>query len=219
MVLEILKIIAPIVIAFIGIIVPAANLYFENKKLKKENKNLKQEVEDISQPIEMDLKFFNSIKDIVENIFQITKADRFLILTATNGTKEMKFATAVYEQHNKNEKISLSIGATSKYVRFEFDSEYKRMLKEAENVGPINLNVEKMQPCDLKIIYEAEQIKHSKVFFLVRMKIDDINDRVFYCSVATKSEHEYTKVERLLIRTQIDKMKQMFRAEYQDLLK
>jgi hypothetical protein len=205
--IEFLEVIIPLLIAFVGILIPAIRLYLDNRKLKNENNNLNEKIKDLSLDLEIDLQVFNDVKDIAENILFKTKADRFLILTATNGTRDMRFATAVYEQHKKTNKVVLSLGATGKYVKFEFDSSYKKMLKEAEIQGSIELQTEKMGDCDLKSIYENESVKFSDVHFLMRGKIDELNDRLFYCSIATHENAPFTKIEKLNIKSNIDKLK------------
>jgi hypothetical protein len=93
-----------------------------------------------------------------------TTADRFLILTATNGQRDLRFANAIYEHHDTNPKVNLSIGATGRYVKFEFDSHYK-MLKQAERYGYVNYDIGAMQDCDLKYLYIAEEVNTAMYFF------------------------------------------------------
>lgn len=213
------KLVVPIVLALIT----ASGLWFKTyldyrtelkkrQNLSKENETLKQEVYDLSLPVEMDLQTFNDIKDIVEEIFYATKTDRFLILTATNGVKDMRFATAVYEHHKHKEKVALSIGATSKYIKFEFDSAYRLMLKRAEAEGCVVLNTDEMEECDLKAIYDSEEVKHSVVSFIMRAKMDAQNDRLFYCSTATHTETAFTKNELVHIRIAVGKLKNIFKS-------
>lgn len=203
-------IVIPLIVSLIGISVPAIRLFSENKKLKTENKDLKKTIIDSSFGIYTDLKFFNDIKDTVENIFINTKADRFLILSATNGTRDFRFATAIYEHYKKTDKVFLSVGAVGKYVRFEFDSHYKELLKSTEVNEFVDLSTEKMQESDLKQIYLTEEIKHSRVYFLLRSKIDAENDRIFYCSASTHSDNEYTPREKTILKIQLNKLKNLF---------
>lgn len=209
---EIIKGFSIILVAFVTAFGgAAAKFHYENKKLKEKNDLLKNEIKDLSISIQMDLQIFNDIKSIVENILFNTKADRFLILTATNGTSNMRFASAIYEQHKKSEKVLLSIGATGKYVKFEFDSHYREMLKNAENLGTIHFETATMLDSDLRNIYETENISFSNIHFLMRGKIDDANDRLFYCSVATHCDEDFTKSENVIIKTSIDKLKSKFK--------
>lgn len=211
------KFILPLLISFIGawisiVKIRAArkDLIFEREakqKLVTENENLKVEIADMSEALVMDLTMLNNIKDSVLRIFQNTKTDRFLILTATNGKTEMRFATAVYEQHRDNPKVFLSIGATNKFKRFEFDEAYKTMLKNVENQGMISYTTETMANGDLKYIYQNEKINHSLVYFLSRNKMTEEKDRLFYCSVATHEEEAYTDACVSLIKASVDVIK------------
>lgn len=176
--------------------------------LKEENLSLKEEVKDFSEPLMMDLEMFNSIKNAVQRIFDATKADRFLILTAYNGKTYLKFATAVYEQHKHNDKIQLSIGAVGKYIRFEFDDVYRNMLKTIENKGYTTLDVEFMPEGDLKSLYQGENVNHSLIYFLDRIPIDGERDRLFYCSIATHDYEPYTGEEIIVVKSSIDAIKQ-----------
>jgi len=205
--LELLKALTPIIVCIIGLAIPIYKLYTENKKLKSSNVFLSEKIEDLTISLQLELQTFNGIKDIAENILHNTRADRFLILTATNGTKDMRFATAVYEHHKTNPKVILSLGATGKYIKFEFDSCYKKMLKDAELYGSVDLVVDEMEDCDLKYIYDNEEVKHSKVNFLFRGKIDDKNDRLFYSSIATHDKKKFSKKEDSIIKMNIDKLK------------
>ena len=81
------------------------------------------------------------------------------------------------------------------------------MLKEAEVQGLIELQTEKMSDCDLKSIYENEGVKFSDVHFLMRGEIDELNDRMFYCSIATHENAPFTKTEKINIKSNIDKLK------------
>ena len=108
--------------------------------------------------VKISLQSFNKLYNLVHSVFSKTTADRFLILGAHNGTAQMRFASAYYEQHKDNNDIEvsdvmLSFGAVSKFVNFEFDEHYRKMLKEAENEGVVELIVDKMPDCDLKYIY------------------------------------------------------------------
>lgn len=215
---EILQTLNPLLISIITVVGGAAiKFYFDAKalkqkyKLEKETSNsLKEEIQDKSISIQMDLETLNTIKNCFDQVLRKTKADRVLILTATNGVSDLKFATAIYEHHKDTSNVMLSIGATNKYVRFEFDSEYKKMLKETEIHGVVNYDVKNMKDCDLKTIYESEKINFSNVYFLMRKPIDDENDRLFYCSIATHSETNYTKIENLISKTIVDRVKTKF---------
>lgn len=211
MMFEIVSIIVPVITTLIVTSVPFYKLILENKKLKIQNTKLKDELVDYTLGVQVDLEFFNTIKNVVDTILTETKVDRFLILTATNGTKDFRFATAVYEHHKKTDKVMLSIGAVGKYIRFEFDSEYRNMLKSAEQNGFVDYTTSLMPNSDLKEIYLTEEIKHSRIAFLLRGTIDKVNDRLFYCSMATHDEVSFTPRDKSIMKVQTDKLKTIFK--------
>ena len=194
--------------ALLGTIGVIAAAYINT--LKQENKELKRKNKDLSQELVFDLSTFNEINQIVADMFRTTKSDRFLILAATNGTTELRQATVLYEQHfiDGENKAVLSLGATQRYKNYEFDSHYLQTLKRCEiEKNGVFFEVANMPDCDLKNIYDLEQIKHSSVHFLSRNKIDDNNDRLFYCSVATHNPTNYCQQGRTLIHGYIGQIK------------
>lgn len=187
--------------AIIGLILQNIRIWRKYLVLKRENDNHH------NSGIQAELEVFNEMRNIIDTIFHNTKADRFLILTALNGKTDFRFATAVYEQHNNIKKTLLSIGATSKYVKFEFDDKYKNMLKLAEREAFIYLETAKMEASDLKSIYMYEQIKFANIYFLLRKKIDERNDRIFYCSVASHSDVGFSDEENVIIKAHVNQIK------------
>jgi hypothetical protein len=165
-----------------------AYLQFRNKALGTINKKLEKEKKDLSNGIMVDLTSFNDIQNSVNLLFQKSSVDRFLILTAMNGKEDLRVCTAIYEQVSVNgeTKSFLSLGATGRYINFVFDDHYKQMLKSIERYGKKEIcKVENMPNCDLKRIYDAEKVSEAYVYFLKRAKIDEDNDRIFYCSYGT----------------------------------
>lgn len=194
--------------AFLGTIGVTAAAYINT--LKQENKELKKKNDDLSQELVFDLSTFNEINSIVADMFRTTKSDRFLILTATNGTRELRQATVLYEQHfiDGEPKTILSLGATHKYKNYLFDAHYLKTLKQCEiEAKGVHFEVDKMEDCDLKTIYELEGVTYSSVHFLSRNKIDNQNDRIFYCSVATHSENNYCKQAKLLVHNYVGQIR------------
>lgn len=176
--------------------------YFLKKRedKKEQRKNLDVDVE---------LFKFNDLKEAVDNILFTTKADRFLILMANNGKEEMKFATAIYEQHKNNQELSFSIGATNKYIKIEFDDEYRHMLKEAEKEGVFRMNVKNMKECLMKNVYLTEKVTQSNCYFL-RRYIDyktENKDLLLYCTLASHSEELYDIFDETKFKTFIDYIK------------
>lgn len=203
------------VLSLIGTIISsgiAAWAVVRSKKIEKENKELKKS----NNALELlfDFNIFNNIVHHVNEAFKNTKADRYLTLYATNGKSDFRFVTAMFEHHKEGEHTRLSMGAVSKYVKLETDNEYKRLLKEAEINGIAYLDVIEMEDCDLRNIYIAEKVFHSAVMFLNRIPMNDSNDLLLYCSLATHNINEYTQDEKLIIkrlsgalRNETDKLK------------
>jgi hypothetical protein len=71
----------------------------------------------------------------------------------------------------------------------------------------VNYDIGAMQDCDLKYLYIAEEVAHSNVFFLIRTRIDDENDRMFYCSVSTHQEKPFTQAETMIMKAHITGLK------------
>ena len=156
------------------------------------------------------LKAFSEISEHVLEVFKQTKADMYLILCAHNGKEHLRFASAIYEQIDDEKKdAKLSFGAVSKYVNFEFDDYYRKMLKEVEVEGSIELDVTTMPDCDLKYIYENERVSHSNVYFINRIKDYDGkgNDLLIYSTFATHNKEGFSDGELIRIRTAINNVK------------
>lgn len=189
----------------IWMLVYGQKLKRQNALLKNENSIQKETLESIE--LIVDLKLFNIIKSCIHEIFSKTKADRFLILYANNKGTELRFATAVYEEHKDSGYVSFSIGAVKKYDHFQFDEAYKNMLKSTEVFNETHYEVALMPEGNLKDIYDAEKIKHSSIYFIKRFPKDEKVDIVVYSSVATHNEEPYTASEKIIIKGQMDVLK------------
>jgi hypothetical protein len=187
------------------------NLEKAKTQILQNQKNiLETELEDLSLNLRLEITNFNVLANSIQTIFHKTKADRFLILTANNGKGYMKYASAILEQHKNGAKMFLSVGATSKYINFKFDEPYRDMLKSTEELGLVSFDVDTMPDCDYKDIMISEGLNFSNVYFLKRSKIDDNNDRLFYCSIATHDSKTYTRTENIIIKSEVDKIKTNF---------
>lgn len=176
--------------------------YFLKKREDKKEKSK-------SLDVDVELFKFNDLKEAVDNILFTTKADRFLILMANNGKEEMRFATAIYEQHKNNQELSFSIGATNKYIKIEFDDEYRHMLKEAEKEVVFRMNVKNMKDSLLKNIYLTEKVTQSNCYFLRRYadyKTEN-KDLLLFCTLASHSEELYDVFDETKFKTFIDYIK------------
>lgn len=176
----------------------------ENKKLKQENHSSKIELSCLKVLFES--TFYHLLSQKIHDLFDNTKADRFLILFAINGKDTFKHVTVCYEAY----KDSRYAGAISRYVRLSIDDSYKTLLKGIESSKYISLTTSSMPKDSLLYnIYssESEKIKHSVVKFLGRKAVDADNDVLFYCSAATRQAKRFTNKELTNIRYNVDSIR------------
>jgi hypothetical protein len=181
----------------------------DKEVLNAQNKKLKKKF--LSSSMKIDLADLNEIKIIVEDVFQKTAIDRFLLLSAVNGKEDFNFVSALYEQHEGRDECLLSIGATSKYIDIETDDSYKEMFKIVEKLHPLILDVQKMRDCILKRFYFSEKVLHSGVLFLSRKSLDESNDRLLIVSWATHVDTPIEETTKLIIQGATNRMKPYFK--------
>ena len=210
---------AGIVIALIsvsGVIVAATINYFKDIKVKRLEAKIKEAVQK-AEDAELDsnertlklgalnrlLDFtsFNEIRDSVDRMFDRTKADRFMIIIAMNGTTDFRVISVIFEQH-KNRKWK--VNAIIRYRDVEIDERFKQTLKDAERYGCVDFETATMKPQLLKDFYIIEKVKHSKFRFLHRQSIDDKHDVVIYSSIATHEDEPFTSIEETIIKTEYE---------------
>lgn len=208
-----------IVIALIsvfGVISTAMIAYLRDirvKKLQAELDNQTEELEELTLKSNertlklgalnrlLDFTSFNEIRDSVDRMFDNTKADRFMIIIAMNGTTDFRVISVIFEQH-KNKKWK--VNAIIRYRDVEIDDAFKKTLKDCEKYGSVNFDVKKMKPQLLKDFYVIEKVKHSKFRFLHRQKIDERNDVVIYSSIATHESEPFTHLEETILKTEYE---------------
>ena len=180
----------------------------ENEKLQIEIARLHEEKADISVKLSfidriMDIPFFNELAHSINRIFKATKADRFLILIAKNGSKEFNLVTVVFEQH-KNDEYKINAIRRYRNVDISEDMHYKQMLRNAERKGVQELDTSTMPNCLLKQFYLEEKVTHSKVRFLLRKPIDAKNDFVVFSSLATHNPVPFSIREKVFVKTEYE---------------
>lgn len=187
----------------------------EKKKYNLEVKKLEQEIayfkkQELDACIKisfidriMDFPFFNALANSVDRIFDLTKADRFLLLIAKNGKTDFSIVNVVFEQH-KSKDYKINAIARYRNVDVSQDPAYRRMLKDAEHNGVVDLETATMPECLLKQFYLMEKVTFSKVRFLARKPIDEDNDFVIYSSLSTHDNEPFTLAERTFIKTQYE---------------
>ena len=224
--LELIQSIIPHIAAVILALI-SGFFMLKTKKLELKTKNLKEENEKASEQVEkakieerkakielsalavlFDTKFFNFLEEKVGDIFNNTRATRFLILYAINGKTDFKHATVTYE-HIRGEKGK---GAIKRYTKVKIDDGYRNLLKVIEEFGSFTLNVNEMNKEDLLYkIYTMpqEEVNHSIVKFIARKRIDENNDLIFYSTIATTDNEEFTQGEKTYIRMIFSHIREM----------
>jgi len=149
----------------------------------------------------LDFQAFNQIKESVDRIFETTKADQFLILIAVNGKTDFRLVSVIFEQHKTSR---YKVNAIIRYRDVEVDDEYRKLLKEVEHEGSVDLDVMKMKPQLLKDFYTIENVKHSKLRFLHREHLNDNNDIILYSSVVTHNKDKWTNLEDAIIKMEYE---------------
>lgn len=189
-----------------------AKLKREAQETREEAASLKQEIEDMSESVQVSVEALHVIQTTVNKMFQDTNADRFLILVARNGSTNPNRTTAIYEQHKAQGRASISIGAVHRYVDFQLDDHYRKMLKLAENNGAVYFVTDQMPQSALKSIYEYEEVIGSGVHFLMRTPITDQQDRLWYCSVATHNPAGFSNSDITLTKGYIGGVRQAIKT-------
>jgi len=149
----------------------------------------------------LDFTSFNEIRTSVDRIFLKTKADRFMILFAMNGTHDFRVISVIFEQHKNPE---WTVNAIIRYRDVEIDQRFKNILHETESIGEIDYDVSEMHPQLLKNFWVIEGVKHAKVRFLHRHHIDKENDVVIYSTIATHSDEPFDSLENTIIKTEYE---------------
>ena len=208
-----------IIVATIGgasIIISGLIAYVKDLQIKRieiENKEMKSRLElndDIATEANIKINIldklgnlivFNEIRASVDRIFESTHATRFLILFAVNGTREFRTISVVFEQHKDPQ---LKVNAIVRYRDIQIDDEYRRLLKNVESFGSVDLDVDTMPNQLLKDFYTIEQVTHSQMKFLNRKHIDEYNDLVMFCSIATHEQKRFDNLDNAIINSELD---------------
>ena len=190
------------IISIAGVLVPAFLLHkrevgkiqLEMRKHISEKKEYKIKTDVLDKVLEF--SSFNMIKDAVDEIFEMTKADRFLILIAVNGKVDFNIVSVIFEQHKSND---YKVNAIARYRSLSIDEKYRLMLKNTEKNGTVCMVTSEMEDSLLKNIYEIEGVKFSSIRHILRSSVDDDNDILVYSSIATHVDRKFTKLEKTKI--------------------
>lgn len=163
---------------------------------------------------DLDIRF--TITDIqklsvkIENLIEITRVDRFLLLKAENG-QSVSNATAILSNFDQRKLLEL-------YDHVEIDDFYREMLTIAEARGFFAMETRRM-PSDSRLrgYYEDEHVVFANCYFLARFVVKG-KAVIFYCTAATTQGDKFTARELREIERLIDYLKQTMRREIERIL-
>lgn len=214
--IDTLNVLIPSILIFISTIITGRWLHKrEMIKVKKTVQKAEEKAEVSSKRSEyipriMSLSNGMDLKRAVNEIFEKTKATRFLILIAVNGKYDLNSVSCLWF-HYKNESHEVDPTYIYNNVDITEDTFYKGMLKKISKYSHhyVDVDTRKMPQSILKDIYLDEEVMHSKVGFLTRAPIDGENDMLAFFSCATDedtdegfSEHENNLI-KLIVNSRI----------------
>jgi hypothetical protein len=150
----------------------------------------------------LQMKVMSDLNKVVEETFQETNADRFLVLMAANGIEKYKVVSALYES-SKSDKELRVVDAVRRYQNILIDDQYREMLYMAEQYGLVWLKTNEMEDCLLKELYVSEGVTESFIFFLFRKSMSEKNDVMLYTSLATHCKDGFSLMQRTLLQMQV----------------
>ena len=180
--------------------------------LKKRYEKKEDPQESNSLSIKLMISTLSKLNDEINYTFERTSCERFLILFGENGEKSLKYVTAIFEFHKETQELSLSVGATNKYVKIEIDSAYNEMIKKAEIEGVFKFDyIEANQSALLTKYYKSEKIKHSNLNILKRLRnsLCKGRDLVYFVSWAKHSDGAFTDIDEAIIELCNSKLKHL----------
>lgn len=149
----------------------------------------------------IDLELISIISGKVDEVFYNTGIDRFLLLIAVNGKDSFNVVSVVYERH-KTGSGATRIDAIDRYSHVIIDADYKKMLKDAEIEGRVLMDVDMMNTDSILYnLYRAEGVTASIVKLISRVRVDNENSLLLYCSFATHDESKISKRDELFVHT------------------
>lgn len=136
------------------------------------------------------IRTFNGLNNAVRELFRETRADRFLILIAINGTVHYKTVSVIYQKHEND---GDDHDAVKRYGNIVIDDAYRKMLKDAEYKGCVNVLTAQIKDTLLGNIYRIEKIIQSRVYFVKRIMLEEKGkDVMVYVSIATHDKKGFT---------------------------
>lgn len=204
------------IISALALIITGVIAYKKDIRIKKieiENKEMKSQLtsgDDILTESNIKITIldklanfaiFNQIKTSADRMFKETKADQFLILFALNGKRDFRTVSVVFEQHQHPK---WAVNSIIRYRDVQIDDDYRRLLKNVEAFGEVDVDISTMPNQLLKDFYLIEHVKHAKIKFLHRKSLDESNDMVMFSSIATHENEAFNNLESAIIKTEFE---------------
>jgi len=157
----------------------------------------------IKDKISGQLKKIDAVNTLA-NIYEAKEAMHKNVLKKF-GKEDFNFVSVCYEKTKRKS----GRGAIYRYVHVEIDDHYRKMLKFVEHNKQTYLNVELMEQCLLKDIYQSlvEGVKHSGIHFIARKQVDELNDILIYSSMATTNNEDFSVIEKTTIKLAMDSIR------------
>ena len=151
------------------------------------------------------------INQLMRACISKTPLDRFLILKLTNGANELingvykrYLATAINEEHR-----DIHVSVRELYQNIPVDDDYKKMVLRAYERKYYEFITEKEPHCDLKEIYEREEIKYALIYY-----IHTQGSVLYFCSLSSYERNSISKEDLYIIDNTIAQIRESYRKYY-----
>jgi len=145
----------------------------------------------------MTIQTFDSMNKALEDLFETTKCDRFLLLVGLEMKDSVQFVKVIF---SKNEDRG-TIDQSQLYANVEIDDVYRQYIKDLRLNKELTLNVDEMSSGLLKYLYEDEKVTYSVLKWVRDFNLSGRSRVVSFCSMATHSETLYSVSDRIKMRT------------------
>lgn len=142
-----------------------------------------------------------TLKDLTK-LMEQTEVDRFLILTAWNGSLAPNWTTASFQLRSGNQQYV-------DYIHAELDNEYREILRNLEVSSYLTYKTKDIKGL-IKDYYEAEGVVESAWFFIDSKSTNDGKSRaITYCSFASHKAEGFNDGDVARCRAVVGRLKQI----------
>jgi|GEM_PF-3120287 hypothetical protein len=197
-------------IGAVAVAMVAAYQAIRLERMRKESKRKDVQIKESSKNFSalsllVDFELISTVYSRVDEVFRNTNIDRFLLIIAVNGRDVFNVVSVVYERHRGRIDEGgrrVDINAIGRYSHIRIDSDYKDMLHSVETKGRVMVVTDQMtKDSMLYNIYDLEGVTAAAVYPVTRMRIDDHNDMLLFCSYATHSPTLISRRDSSFIQT------------------